>query len=125
MKKSWHEQQICNLMKKCPRVKKNGFYKTLREVFKEDGWGGDPLTARNYGYIPDAYIVNEDAMNIVVFEVVDHHKITRERMCCITELWFGLDCEGWDMQMVAIYKHGRMRVDVTDNFYEQLYSRVA
>lgn len=56
--------------------------------------------------VPDAYVIDPKARVVTVYEVEVGRPLDGERIIGYADLWFGLDCEFWTLQLITVDRFG-------------------
>ncbi len=122
-----HTAMINALKAKYPDVQTHRFMKSLSSVgdymgtlLKEDReW------RRMVAMVPDAYVIDREGFHVVVFEVVDTHDISAEKLAKIEEIGWALDQDGYDIGVIRIDRHGSTLIDPVEDGLTAYLNQVA
>jgi hypothetical protein len=108
---SMHEMTIRVLVGNDPRIQRNGFAAALRAAVDRDNEDGDGDEVERVArqIIPDAFMIDEGARVVTVYEVEDTCPITYEKMRLLGGIGFALDCEDWEFNLVVVDRYGGQR----------------
>jgi hypothetical protein len=74
-----------------------------------------------FNRVPDAFAIMPERALVVVFEVSVTNAVRGGTLRDYAELWFDLDCFGWDLVVVEVDQHGReFQLDLCAAWYEFL-----
>jgi hypothetical protein len=108
-----HETMIANLRAKHAEVHVSGFFRALATVgeYMADLIGNDPEWRRGVSIVPDAFAIDRVGKHVIVFEIVDTHDVSDEKLAKIEEIGWALDQDGYDIGVIRIDRHGSTLID--------------
>lgn len=116
-----HQKLVGSLVKH--QYLTRGIRDVLREALKEDLEHGDAELTRWLiaGGLPDAYKVDWGRKILTCVEVEVTSDIKHSKMRWYSELWFTLDCNGWDLRLEVLGKYGNhSRICLKSEWYKAL-----
>ncbi len=57
-------------------------------------------------FIPDLYQINEKKKTIRIWEIEDTNPLSESKMQKLIKMWFYLDCEDWDFEVITTDRYG-------------------
>ncbi|HEX8418552.1 MAG TPA: hypothetical protein VF638_00910 [Sphingomonas sp.] len=104
---------IANLRAKHAEVHVSGFFRALATVgeYMADLIGNDPEWRRGVSIVPDAFAIDRVGKHVIVFEIVDTHDVSDEKLAKIEEIGWALDQDGYDIGVIRIDRHGSTLID--------------
>lgn len=111
---------IKGLMGSCPGIRRAGFHRAVDRLFEIDDYY---WIARRF--VPDAFAVHEDEMELDIIEVVDTHPISLYKGGNIGILADALVDEDWTVRVVVFDSAGRRISELNGICYHPAYQNEA
>ncbi|MDR2239011.1 MAG: hypothetical protein LBE33_01030 [Zoogloeaceae bacterium] len=94
------------LLKKDKQILTCGFNRSLIEAMEHEV-DKEELTHLLKGnrIIPDAYRIDREHRTVFLFEVEDTNTISPDKLKKLSEIWYRLDCLGWEMRVFLIDRY--------------------
>jgi len=93
-------------------IHRNGFRAAIRDLVAElDGDEGCFVD----GFLPDAYKIDREAQEIIIYEVEDSHPIPPHKLDRYAWFWFCWDAEGaheWLPRLFTVDRYGRLTGEI-------------
>jgi hypothetical protein len=101
-----HELAIRRLVEIDPRICRNGFTQAIKELIRGEWDDEDPIPT---DIRPDAYLIDRDAKELILFEVGDWRLATHDKEYRLGMFWFWWDtyAPDWEVRCFAINRFGR------------------
>lgn len=106
-KVSLHELAIRQLVESDPRMCRNGFAGAISDLWREIGGEADEVPPTDF--IPDAYLIDRDLKQLVLFEVGDWRLATHAKEAALGQFWFMWDScapNDWALGCLALDRFG-------------------
>jgi hypothetical protein len=106
-KESLHERVIRQLIASDPRMCRNGFARAIEDLWAEIG--GEPDELPPIHFMPDAYLIDRDLKELVLFEVGDWRLATQAKEAALGQFWLMWDScvpDGWAVGCIALDRFG-------------------
>lgn len=113
-----HSAMIDALCSADPEVKRKGFWKAVIALSDDPE---EPIIRRRF--VPDAFKLNRDTMEIEIHEVVRTNDLTERKLKAMGWLWGDFDCEPTDWYPVLyVHREGYSprRIDLCPWYYNAL-----
>ncbi len=96
------------------QLKIKGFQKFLRSLAEESSDINLYLEMiEENRIVPDAWLHDEDNMEIIIYEIEDTHTITRNKLTKLINLWFMLDSEVYyKLRLILTDRYGQNRREI-------------
>lgn len=122
---SVHNALIRHWLEKCPMAERNSFCRKLREAIVADGdLEDDELEDAVPPVRPDAFIIDRERKEVIVFEVEVTHRVSAERMIEYTVMAMYLNDIGYGATLAIISRHNALtEIDLYGTFLERLRER--
>lgn len=110
--RSWsmHELAIRMLVRRDERVCRNGFAQAMHALGREldDEYEFEPMPVGDFR--PDAFLVDRQAQEVVLYEVEDTHALTPVKLDAIVFLWLWFDSDGsdWILRLFPVDRYGNV-----------------
>lgn len=118
-----HDRLIAGILASNPNAKTTGFLHALRTLRKASymRWMAryQPEWFQHVALIPDAYIIDEQAKRVTVFEAVCSNEISADKMNRLIDIAMALDEDRWDLHVVRVDRFGAKTYDPVDVFLAQ------
>lgn len=105
---SLHERLIRGLLDGNPNVCRNGFWEAVSKLAAELGEDG-PLDRARYGFLPDAYLIDRENCEIVLYEVEVTGRLTDCKLRNLGNFWAWWDGSGehdWLPRLILVDRFG-------------------
>ena len=106
-KVSLHELAIRQIVDSDPRMARNGFKGAIADLWREIG--GEPDEVPPMDFVPDAYLIDRDLKQLVLFEVGDWRLATHAKEAALGRFWFMWDScvpDDWALGCLAVDRFG-------------------
>ncbi len=116
-----HKREIARVLEDCPGAKTKGFAAAHRALWLEIG--GHPNDLPRTAFVPDAFHIDREARQLVLFEVEVSHGITDEKYRRLGEFWCDWDDEAgndWLPVLVIVDRFGNRDPRDLGRFYHAL-----
>jgi len=115
-----HELVIRSLIDSHPDMCRNGFRRAMRNLWSELGDIDEMLPI---DFVPDAYRIDREAEEILIYEVEFSHPVTEHKLRQYGMLWFDWDAEGqheWLPRLFIIDRLGQREIPMRELYYRVL-----
>jgi len=114
-----HELAIRTLVNSDPNIHRNGFRAAIKELVAELDGDEECLVD---GFLPDAYKIDRDAQEILIYEVEDSHPLPPNKLRLYSWFWFCWEAEGhheWLPRLFTVDRYGRAtgEIDLCAAYY--------
>jgi len=103
------------------RVQTDRFVQALRQAIGEDWYKERPHDR----IVPDAFLVDEKAKEVVVYEIEDTHRLTPEKLDLIIDYLYSVDEFGWSLRCVVMDRYGGHRQELDLDAFAQVLGVLA
>ena len=122
-----HELAIRMLVNSDRNIHRNGFRAVIRELVEELDCDNSCLAD---GFLPDAYKIDRDAQEILIYEVEDSHPLPPRKLDRYSWFWFCWEAEDrheWLPRLFTVDRYGRAtgEIDLCATYYAFLDSHRA
>lgn len=113
-----HELAIRMLVNSHPDMCRNGFAKAVRELWIELHADEDPDECTEpvrHPFLPDAYRIDREAQEILVYEVEDTCPISPEKLLRLAYWWFQWDADDeheWLPRVFVVDRYGNVGTEI-------------
>jgi hypothetical protein len=115
MRETDHETLINNFIEENPYYKRTGLNKELKKLGLETYY---------FGFLPDAYFIDEKSKTITLLEVEDSSPITKKKFNLLLDFWFFVDCNSWFLNLITINFLTKTKSKINDDeFFRLEYDR--
>lgn len=108
-----HAQLIAEILADFPDAKTKGFMAAIRSIpdapYIQDMHRHDRRWWRLCNCIPDAFLIDQENREVVVFEVVVAHDVSQHKFGKFAELGWALDEDYYDLVLMRCDRFGRTR----------------
>ncbi|WP_324807258.1 hypothetical protein SH584_11590 [Sphingomonas sp. LY29] len=103
-----HEELIRELIDSDPRMCRNGFARSMKPLFEREGIYPENVPLGEF--IPDAYLLDEEAKEIRIYEVEVTNALSNFKIQSLGMFWFYMDCEmtKWMPRLYVVDRYGAM-----------------
>ena len=107
-----HEAVIRALVESDPRICRNGFANAVRDLWIEVGEDEDDMPRLDI--VPDAYLINHAAREVILYEVENYRLMTHDKEARLAGFWFSWDCADadWSVRCLAFNRFGRFTHEI-------------
>ena len=103
-KNSAHSSIIHGLEKLYLGARQRGFRAAVQDLQRRIGTHSTELWGE--GYMPDLWFFDEECMSVVLIEVEDTSKLSKEKLEAYSWLWSILDAYYWEVHLLAVSRWG-------------------
>lgn len=90
-----------------------GFTKALRPFIKRLVDEDASKEIHHLGFNPDAYVLDEDAREIVIYEIEDTHMLSTEKLDLLIEHFWWFDDMGLTLRLIVTDRYGMNRREIS------------
>ncbi|GAA4015434.1 hypothetical protein GCM10022280_12720 [Sphingomonas swuensis] len=108
-----HEAAIKRLVESDSRMCRNGFKRVVRDLWDE--LGGDPDEMETLSFLPDAFLVDRERRELLLYEVEDTSALKPAKKALYGAFWFAWDSEDlhdWLPRLFVCSTTGRVSYEV-------------
>jgi len=91
-----------------PRIRIKGFAQEVRKIAAEYDAEIDAEEWKSLrpSFIPDAYLIDKDRFEVIMYEIEDTHMLKMEKMHKIVDLFLYLDSFFWRLKLIVTDRYG-------------------